>query len=557
MKSNTPKAVIICRVSSKEQEDTGYSLDAQEKLLGEYAAKNNFSVLKVYRISESASGKVVRKKFLEILNFVSKKNIEILICEKIDRLTRNLKDAATISDWVQEDIGHEVHFVKENFIVSQNTRAHENLVWDMKVAVARFYTNNLSEEVRKGQKEKIAQGWFPQKPPPGYKTIGEKGHKIHIIDEIPAAYIKQMFELYATGNYSMVRLEDEMFARGMRSRNGMRVLQSRIYELLNDPFYYGYMRWKGEVRPAKHEPLIDKDLFNKVQSVIKRRGKSIVFTKHNSLFKSKISCEGCGGVVSWEIQKGNWYGHCNNHIKSRNCPKKTYIKEKEVEAQIDEVFEKMAPKNEEVLKWIEEIIIEENKEQVALSETEIQRLNGMLKGVREKKDKYFEATISREVPIEYCKRKIAECELEEISLESALKKVSDQSDEYQELKLLIHSLAFWSREIYKVATTDEKRLLFSQLFTNFTQNGYEIKPKYNLAAEYLLDWIPKLNNAYEQQKNHMTKGSSPLTEIVLFEMLAWRDSLRTISWESVFPFPSVSLQQIKSLLNKVNYSSPK
>ena len=52
--------------------------------------------------------------------------------------------------------------------------AHENLVWDMKVAIARFYTNNLSEEVKKGQKAKLESGWMPQRPCLGYKTIGDK-----------------------------------------------------------------------------------------------------------------------------------------------------------------------------------------------------------------------------------------------------------------------------------------------------------------------------------------------------------------------------------------------
>ena len=83
------------------------------------------------------------------LQFIKKNNISLILAEKIDRLTRNLKDASIINDWVQENKNNEVHFVKENFIVSQNTKAHENLVWDMKVAIAKFYTKNLSEEVKK------------------------------------------------------------------------------------------------------------------------------------------------------------------------------------------------------------------------------------------------------------------------------------------------------------------------------------------------------------------------------------------------------------------------
>lgn len=506
MKIQKIKAVIICRVSSKEQEDTGYSLDAQEKLLQEYADKNIIDVIKIYKISESASGKQARKKFNEILQFVNKNNINIILCEKIDRLTRNLKDAAIVSDWVHEDKSHEVHFVKENFIVSNNTKAHENFVWDMKVAMARFYTNNLSEEVKKGQKEKLAQGWLPTRPPTGYKTIGEKGHKTNVIDKATSPLIKKMFELYSTGNYSVVSLEDEMYKLGLRSVNGNRILQSRIYDLLQDPFYYGKMRWNGEIYPAKHEPLITKDLFEKAQSILKRRGKTLLFTKHNYLFKGKIFCEGCGGVLSWETQKGTLYGHCNNHLKSRNCPKKTYIKEEDVETQIDTIFERIAPRNEAVLKWIEEIIKDENNGQVKLRETEIQRLNGLLENVRKQKDKYFEAKINREVDLDYCEKKINECKTEESTLENTLERVVSKSDEYQELSLIIHELAFKAKQIYEKATTDEKRLLFSQLFTNFTQNTDKIIPNYNLACEYLVEWIPRLNEVYELQKTFTLKG---------------------------------------------------
>src|SRR5262245_49036770 len=97
------KAVIYCRVSSKEQEDSGYSLDAQEKLLKHYAIKNNFAVAKVYRISESASGRQIRKIFNEMLQYITQHKIPIVLCEKIDRLTRNPKDAGTIDEWVRDD----------------------------------------------------------------------------------------------------------------------------------------------------------------------------------------------------------------------------------------------------------------------------------------------------------------------------------------------------------------------------------------------------------------------------------------------------------------------
>ncbi len=499
------KAITYCRVSSKEQEETGYSLDAQEKLLKEYASSENFNTVKTYRISESASGRQIRTIFNDMVEYATKHKIPTILCEKIDRLTRNLKDASIIDDWVKEDPRREVHFVKEAFILNQNTKAHENLVWDMKVAIARFYANNLSEEVKKGQKEKIAQGWLPTKPPLGYKTIGEKGHKTHIIDKNIAPHVCKLFELYATGNYSISRLEDELHKMGLRSIYRNRITRSRIHELLSDPFYYGKNRWKGIVTQGKHEPLISKDLFDKVQNILKRKIQNPHYRKHSPIFKGRIYCESCNGLVTWYEKKGHWYGHCNNHGKSKNCPNKTYIRQDRVNDQLVGYFEKIAPRNKKILDWIEQVIKKEHGKEVNEREIEIKRLNGLLKQVRIQKDKYFEAKINKEVPVEYCERKIAECIKEEEVLESALAKRSDKHDEYQQLHIIIHELAYKSNEIYEKALPDEKQLLLSQIFTNLIQDGHKIKPKFTLAAQYLQEWMPKLNKDYELLESGLDK----------------------------------------------------
>lgn len=168
------KTVLFCRVSSKEQETEGYSLSSQEKLLSEYAQAKHFNVKRVFAISESASGSVQRNTFKQMLTYLSKNDIKILIVEKTDRLTRNHKDAVAMNDWVNEDPERQVHFVKENFFLHKESKSNEKFIWNIKVSVAEYYLDNLSEEVKKGQKEKLAQGWLPTRPPLGYKTVGEK-----------------------------------------------------------------------------------------------------------------------------------------------------------------------------------------------------------------------------------------------------------------------------------------------------------------------------------------------------------------------------------------------
>ena len=95
------QAILWVRVSTKEQAEEGYSLDAQLKLLRDYAAKNNLKVVKEFTIPESASGKQERKRFQEMLGYLNEhKNIKNLICEKVDRLTRSIKDLPKLDDWL-------------------------------------------------------------------------------------------------------------------------------------------------------------------------------------------------------------------------------------------------------------------------------------------------------------------------------------------------------------------------------------------------------------------------------------------------------------------------
>jgi len=137
--------------------------------------------------------------------------IKILICEKVDRFTRNFKDAVMIDDWLDEDEERQVHMVKDSLVLRKNSRSQDKLNWGVRIIFAKNYIDNLSEEVKKGQKEKLAQGWLPCRPKPGYKTIGERGHKTHVPDETTAPLMRKFFEQYSDGDCSVKKLADLMF----------------------------------------------------------------------------------------------------------------------------------------------------------------------------------------------------------------------------------------------------------------------------------------------------------------------------------------------------------
>ena len=504
---NKIKCIIYCRVSSKEQADEGYSLDSQDKLLKEYAEKHGFEVVKTYRISESASGKQVRKSFMEMMAYASKQRVSTVLCEKIDRLTRNLKDAAIVDDWVKEDSKREIHFLKENFRLNSDTKAHDNFIWDMKVAVARFYTNNLSEEVRKGQKEKIAQGGYPSQAKLGYKTIGEKGHKKHIPVEPKASLMREAFELYATGNYSLKALVETMYKKGLRNDEGNKVLKSRMHELLSDPFYLGKIRWNGEIYPGEHEALISKGVFDEVQAKIVRQYKNPQYKKHLPTFKAKITCGECGGTITWEIQKGHWYGHCN-HYKA--CSQREYVRQENVEEQIFPLFDGVAPKVEAITKWLENAVVAKHANEINKRESMRVELNVGRGKIKRWQEKMYEDKLDGKITEEFYERKSREFSAEDEMLLSNLTELGDDNKKYYEAGYSIHELAQHAVEIYnsKQATTENRRMLLSYIFSDLKLNSRKISHNFTYGFGFLADWMPLVNKNFEPTKNPSINGAS-------------------------------------------------
>jgi DNA invertase Pin-like site-specific DNA recombinase len=138
--------VLYVRVSSKDQEAEGFSIPAQVRLLREYAASKGFVVEREFVDIETAKASG-RTHFSEMLAYVKKHHASCrtILVEKTDRLYRNLKDWVTL-----DDLDVEIHFVKENEIVSRSSGSSAKLIHGFKVLMAKNVIDNLSEETRKG-----------------------------------------------------------------------------------------------------------------------------------------------------------------------------------------------------------------------------------------------------------------------------------------------------------------------------------------------------------------------------------------------------------------------
>src|SRR4051812_15426919 len=231
-------AVKYGRVSSKEQEKEGFSIPAQLKLLDQYAQSQGLKVVREFVDAETAK-RTGRTGFDEMIKFLKRSSVRVLLVEKTDRLYRNLKDYVTI-----DELNLEIHFVKENVILSHDSRSSEKFMHGIKVLIAKNYIDNLSEETRKGLLEKAEQGRWPALAPLGYRNVvGADGKKNIEPEPEVAPLVVRLFEWYATGKYAIegitrMALEAGLsFRRSERSKG--RIPTASVHRILRNRMYTG------------------------------------------------------------------------------------------------------------------------------------------------------------------------------------------------------------------------------------------------------------------------------------------------------------------------------
>ena len=485
------KSVLFARVSSREQEETGYSLPSQVKFLKDYSERKDFEIIKTFSISESASGKNQRKIFNEMMNYIRANGIKIIICEKVDRLTRNFRDAVMIDEWLEKDEERQIHLVKDSLILHKNSRSQEKLNWGIRILFSKNYIDNLSEEVKKGQKEKITQGWLPTKPPFGFKTIGEKGHKIHILNKKTAPIIKKGFELYATGNYSLYELSKVMYKEGALSTLGNKITKSRWAEMFSDPFYIGKIRWNGEIYEGKQKSPISKELFSKVQEILKSRA-TPKYRKHFSLFKALIKCKNCDGTITWEQKKGHWYGHCNYY---KFCKKRTYVREEKVEEQILSHLDNIEIKNPRLAEWVQKALKESHQDETEYHKESREELNCRYDESQKRLNKLYDEKLDEKITPEFYQQKFKQYTEEKNDILDSIKGHSEAQTAYFELGVNVLEISKKAKEIYLKASVEDKRMLLSFVFSNIWLDEEKLLITYTKPFEILSQAVLQLKGS--------------------------------------------------------------
>jgi len=330
-----PKAVIYARVSSKDQDREGFSIPSQMKLLREYAANNGLLVAEEFIDVETAKH-VGRTNFMEMVRYVAKRQGTAILVEKTDRLYRNMKDYVTL-----DDLGADIHFVKEGTLLTRDSRSSEKFMHGIKVLMAKNYIDNLSEEARKGMLEKAEQGNWPSAAPIGYRNIvGPDGKRVIEVDPVEGPIVARAFALYSSGRLSLRDVTEQVRSAGLRYRkSGTLVTTSAVHLILRRRLYCGEFEWNGRIYQGKHEPLVPPSIWLQVQGVLNGRHAGVVKTENDFAFAGLVTCGHCGCLAVAEVKKKKYvYYHCSG---ARGKCGEPYIREEALAAKFGEHLDRL------------------------------------------------------------------------------------------------------------------------------------------------------------------------------------------------------------------------
>jgi site-specific DNA recombinase len=499
------KAVLYARVSSKEQEKEGFSIPAQLKLLNNYAADNRLQVVQEYVDVETAK-KSGRTGFNEMIKFLRKEAkakhlppCNTLLVEKTDRLYRNLKDWVTL-----DELDLEIHFVKENVILSQESRSSEKFMHGIKVLMAKNYIDNLSEETKKGMTEKAEQGIYPSFAPLGYINVECNGKRFIQPEPMVGPQVRQLFEWYATGNYSLLELTRKAYNEGFSFRkSNQKIPKSVVHKILKNPLYYGDFRWAGKTYRGIHEPLVSRELFNRVQEVMDEKGRRKTGQqKHSWAFQGMLSCGHCGCAMVAEIKKKQYvYYHCTGN--KGKCPEK-WVREEEIARQFRQAIGAIKMDND-VLGWVIAALKESHADSRNYRADRMAIFQAQYDKLQHRLDAMYEDKLDGRIDQDFYDLKCSIWKSEQDDILRKIERLQTANRSYLDEGAKLLELAQRAVFLYEKQTDQEKRRIINFLCSNSIWKGGRLHANYRQPFDILVEYSlvhKKEMASFPEKKGH-------------------------------------------------------
>ena len=445
------RVAFYARVSTDYFEQLN-SLENQKQYFTEYIGDMpNWEFAGGY-IDEGISGVTTKKreKFNEMIDDAMDGKFDLIVTKEVSRFARNTLDSIQYTRQLLAN-GVAVYFQNDNI----NTLDEDSeFRLTIMASMAQDESRKISSRVKWGHHQAIKNGVvLGNSNIFGYR----KADKRLYIDEEQAPIVRELFELYATGKYSMKNLETYFYNKGVRNTRGNKLAHNTMANIIRNPKYMGYYvgnkvqivdmftkkqkflpeeEWvifkdeTGETVPQ----IVSEELWKRANEVLKVRSLDVIQkqnkTNHNNLLTGKLICAHCGkpfyrkdSVSKKGTANSAW--RCSGKIKNgaESCPSMT-IYENEIIPILEDVFKS----SQQNINELSELIMRLSEELLNTNEgaNRIETLNKSIANEQKKKQKLLQLNIEGRFPDSEFVRMSAECDEEIKRCQEEITAITDQ-----------------------------------------------------------------------------------------------------------------------------------
>lgn len=336
---------LYARKSTEAEDKQALSIESQVKEMQTLAERELLHIVEIKRESHSSKEVGQRPVYNKMLEDIRSKKFNAILTWAPDRLSRNAGDLGSVVDLMDQKLLHEIRTYGQKFTNNPN----EKFLLMILGSQAKLENDNKAVNVKRGLRTRCEMGWRPGVAPTGYLNEKHVDKKCQCrVDPKRGHVIKQMYEKVAHESWSGRKIYRWLKDMDFKTHRGKHLVLANVYLILRNSFYTGQFEFpvgSNQWYIGKHTPIIDKELFDKVQNALnenyipKTESKEFAFTK-------LIKCGYCGsGITADEKFKKLKDGTANRHVyygctkvRDKEC-KCGYIAEEDLIKQFENLMD--------------------------------------------------------------------------------------------------------------------------------------------------------------------------------------------------------------------------
>ena len=490
--------LIYARKSEEAEDRQVQSIGDQLAAVEEIKLKHNISSLKTF--TESKSAKMPgRPEFNRMIEFIHKKgDIKGIICWKLNRLSRNPQDEGTIRWLLQSGVIDEIITPERTY-----TQVDSDFIMAIEGAQAQRFINDLRKDTARGIQSKLNKGIAPILAPPGYvnDTTKKQGERDILPHPTQFTLVRQLFDVFMTGNYSVQKLCEEAIKLGVVSNRGKIVSRTQLYEMLRNPFYTGtHFIYAGKLHTnGVHKRMLADEEFDIIQDILSGRSHPRGQI-HTNLLTGIMRCGECGRAITSEVKTKHYkngthqtfiYYRCTKKWKGKICTQ-PYIRAEILEEQVLEYLNglQLSPRFVEwAIKWLKVM----HGKQEELREAKYKATEQAYQEVVKRIARVVDLTLSGMLTAEEGMVKKQELELEKKGLSEELEKIDTHVSEWSNLAIQTFDLVKNIKERFTNGSIEQKKTILRVIGSHLVLKNKAIYIEVRKPFEYIQKVVSQLN----------------------------------------------------------------